>query len=257
MNKTLPALMGLLLPLAVLAQSANEANTKIPPNTSSSRNFEGIWLPSQDRGGGPPGGGQGGAPGADRGGGPPGGGAPGAGGPPGGGAPGGGRAVELTGSTLQCAPMQRMSGGGGGMTSLIMQSPTQLVMVSEEDMDIARKIYIGGKHPANLVPQPNGHSVGSWEGNTLVVDSVGYSGKDGKDSGQHVVERLTKQGDVLTSEATVTDASGARRTQSNRWVWRPDLQFNENVCEEGFDRYQVVNGQLDNPNIPPSRDSAK
>jgi hypothetical protein len=149
-----------------------------------------------------------------------------------------------------------MSGGGGGMTTLIVQSSTQLVMVSEEDMDIARKIYISGTHPpdAVLVPQPNGHSIGHWDGNTLVVDSTGYAGRDGKNNGQHVVERFTKTGDILQSEATTTDKSGNSRKQTMKWAWRPDLQFNENVCEEGFDRYQIIDGKLDNPNVPPSRE---
>jgi hypothetical protein len=220
------------------AYSASESNTDYPPNSSGARNFEGVWWPSQDRGGGPPGSG-----------GPPGG--------PGGGPPGGGgeRPVELTGSTLQCTPVTRMSGSGGGMTTLIVQSATQLVMASEEDMDIARKIYIGGTHPpvAALVPQPNGHSIAQWDGNTLVVDSIAYAGRDGEDNGQHVVERFTKMGDILQSEATTTDKNGTSRRQTLKWVWRPDLQFNENVCEEGFDRYQIIDGKLDNPNVPPSR----
>ena len=246
---TFGAIAGLGIAALSVAQSASESNTNYPPNSSGPRNFEGVWWPSQDRGGGPPGG-PGGAPGAggSSGGGPP----TGPGGPPGGGE----RPVELSGSTLQCTPVTRMSGSGGGMTTLIVQSATQLVMASEEDMDIARKIYIGGAHPpvAVLTPQPNGHSIGQWDGNTLVVDSIAYTGRDGKDNGQHVVERFTKTGNILQSEATTTDKSGNDRKQTMKWVWRPDLQFNENVCEEGFDRYQIIDGKLDNPNVPPSRE---
>lgn len=240
--------VGALMPQQLQAQAAAESNTNIPPNVSGPKNFEGVWWPSMDFGGPPPGGAPGGAPGA---GGPPG------GGPPGGGPPGGGRAVELTGSTLQCAPVRRMSGSGGGMTTLIIQSADQLVMVSEEDMDIARKVYMNAKHPEKLVPQPNGHSIGHWEGNVLVVDSIGYSDKDGKDAGMHIVERFTKSGNVLQSEVTTTDKSGNTRKSTQKWTWRPDLQFNENVCEEGFDRYQVINGELDNPNVPPGREGEK
>jgi hypothetical protein len=237
------AMMMLSLPLHAQTAPASEANTRYPPNSSGPRNFEGVWWPSMGMGAGgaPPGGGPGG-PGAA---------AP--GGAPGGG-PGGAPSVE--GTTLQCTPVMRMSGSGGGMTTLIVQSDQQLVMASEEDMDIARKIYIGGAHPAadKLAPQPNGHSIGSWQGNTLVVDSIGYSGRDGKDNGSHVVERISKNGNTLTSEITTTDKNGNARKQMQTWAWRPDLQFNENVCEEGFDRYQIINGQLDNPNVPPSRE---
>jgi hypothetical protein len=36
-----------------------------------------------------------------------------------------------------------------------------------------RHIYMGGKHPAKLVPSTMGDSVGHWEGDTLVIDTVG------------------------------------------------------------------------------------
>lgn len=143
------------------------------------------------------------------------------------------------------------------MITLIIQGSHQIVMISEEDMDIARKIYLNAQHPKDLAPQPNGHSIGHWEDNTLVVDTVGFADSSGKDKGQHVLERVTKHGNTLDDLATITDASGAVRTQNLSWAWRPDLQINENVCEEGFDRYQVINGTLDNPNIPPSRDGQK
>lgn len=219
------------LPMTAPAQPASESNAQYPPNTSGPKNIEGLWWPLQEFGPGPPGG-------------------DGAGPPP-------ERPVELTGSTLQCAPVQRMNGGGGGMSTLIIQAPDQIVMISEEDMDIARKIYMGGKHPANIVPQPNGHSIGHWEGDTLVVDTVGYSDKNGKDKGEHVVERITKSGSLLLDDVTTTDKSGNTRKEKLRWAWRPDLQFNENVCEEGFERYQLIDGKLDNPNIPPDREKRK
>lgn len=235
----------MLASLRAQTAPAAESNTNYPPNSSTPKNFEGVWWPVSGMGGG--GMGAGGPPAA-------GGGQGGPGGAPGGAPGGGGPAAQVEGTTLQCTPVQRLSGSGGGMTTLIVQSDKQLVMVSEEDMDIARKIYIGGKHPDQLVPQPNGHSIGHWEGNTLVVDSIGYSGKDGKDNGQHIVERFTKTGNTLTSEISITDKSGNKRSQTQTWAWRPDLQFNENVCEEGFDRYQIINGELDNPNVPPSRE---
>jgi hypothetical protein len=163
------------------------------------------------------------------------------------------RPLELSGSTLQCAPVERLGGGGGGMSTLILQSPTQIVMISEEDMDVARKIYMDARHPADLVPQPNGHSVGHWEGNTLVVDTVAYSDKDGHDKGQHVVEHITRQDSALVDEATISQRDGSMTQRQLRWLWRPDLQFNENVCEEGFERYEVVDGKLVNPNTAPQR----
>lgn len=218
----------------LISSPAQSAATDVS-STAAARNFEGVWLSVRERSAPAPG-----APAATV------------------TAPGGTslREVQLSGSTLQCTPVLRLNGGGGGMSTLIVQSDRQLMMVSEEDMDFARKVYIGGAHPPadQLVPQPNGHSIGHWEGNTLVVDTIGYSSRDGKDNGQHVVERISRNDNTLTSEVVVTDKNGNSRKQTLNWASRPGLQFNENVCEEGFDRYQVINGQLDNPNIPPNRE---
>jgi hypothetical protein len=164
-----------------------------------------------------------------------------------------GRAPAVTGSTLECAPVQRLGGAGGGMSNLWIQGRHEIVMISEEDMDVARKIYLNAQHPAKLRPQPNGHSIGHWEADVLVVDSIGFSDARGADSGEHVVERIHRDGKALLDEVTVSQRDGSVSTRNIRTLWRPDLHVYENVCEEGFDRYVIVNGQLDNPNVPPDR----
>jgi hypothetical protein len=52
------------------------------------------------------------------------------------------------------------------------------VAIASEAVSAARHIYITGVgHPNTDTydPQSNGHSIGHWEGNTLVVDTVGFS----------------------------------------------------------------------------------
>ena len=56
----------------------------------------------------------------------------------------------------------------------------------------------GCEHPANLAPSNQGHSIGWWEGDTLVVDTIGLeehpwgNGRGIPSSTQrHSVERLT------------------------------------------------------------------
>lgn len=66
-------------------------------------------------------------------------------------------------------------------------------------MDIVRTIHLNTTaHPAKITPSRAGHSIGKWEGNTLVVDTVGFAegyldGRSGvKHSDQmHVVEKFT------------------------------------------------------------------
>jgi hypothetical protein len=235
-------LLGVLtLTASTLAGGAQTASTK----SSAVPNFEGIWLP-QDFIGGAPGPGLPGGPPAVEGGGPGGAGGPPPGGPGGPGGPNGpgGGAPANQDQVVNCAPLQRLDGGGGGDSDLIVQSPTEIVLLAEEYMDVARKIYLNAKHPAKVKPQPNGHSIGHFEGNALIVDTIGYADKDGNDAGQHVVERWTRDGDKITSEATVIDKSGRTSKRNFTWVKEQGLQFNESVCEEAFDRFQYVNGKL-------------
>jgi hypothetical protein len=57
-----------------------------------------------------------------------------------------------------------------------------------------------------------GYSVGRWEGDTLVIDSISFVdttwlGRGGliHSSDMHIVERLTRQGDALLYDVTVED----------------------------------------------------
>lgn len=43
-------------------------------------------------------------------------------------------------------------------------------------MDFVRTIHLDmDEHPENIVPSRGGHSIGHWEGDTLVVDTIGFS----------------------------------------------------------------------------------
>jgi len=55
----------------------------------------------------------------------------------------------------------------------IIQTPKQINFTSEWN-EQTRRIYMDGRgHPADLEPSYNGHSIGHWEGDTLVVETVG------------------------------------------------------------------------------------
>jgi hypothetical protein len=162
---------------------------------------------------------------------------------------GGGATEEAEGSTLQCAPVFRLVGAGGGMSNLWVQSDTEIVMISEEGMDLARQIYLRGAHPSDLTPQPNGHSIGRWDGDVLVVDTIGFSKSNGEASDRHVVERFKKHGDDLVDEATVTeDGKTARTTLHARR--RPDMHVWESVCEEGYQRFELRDGKVFDIGVP-------
>jgi hypothetical protein len=84
--------------------------------------------------------------------------------------------------------------------SRIMQTPNLIVILFEGSMHSYRQIFMDrSKHPADLQPSWFGDSIGKWDGDTLVVDTIGFNGKTWLDlaghptSDQlHVVERYTR-----------------------------------------------------------------
>jgi len=128
------------------------------------------------------------------------------------------------------------------MSNFWIMGDDMIVMMSEEDMDV-RKIYMNAEHPKKLEPQPNGHSIGHWEGDKLIVDSIGFKG----DESQHVVETIYKEksGEAwhLVREVATT-SNGQTRNQTFRSVWRPDIRWYENVCEENYTRFEIVDGEI-------------
>jgi hypothetical protein len=56
----------------------------------------------------------------------------------------------------------------------ILFTPGRVTMLGESDGNRLRRIYTDGRsHPADPDPSFHGHSIGHWEGDTLVVDTIG------------------------------------------------------------------------------------
>ena len=109
-----------------------------------------------------------------------------------------------------------------------------------------RAIYTDGRppgHPDEVVLAYYGTSVGRWEGDTLVVDSVGYNESFWFSNGGlphtealHLVERFTRTSlQTLEYEATVEDPRTYTRPWTGGWTvrWVPDAEIEEYFCEEG------------------------
>src|SRR5688572_637213 len=66
----------------------------------------------------------------------------------------------------------------GGNFPLEIARATKGVVMMQEVAPLPRRIYTDGrKHPPDLDPTWLGHSVGHWEGDTLVVDTIGTNGR--------------------------------------------------------------------------------
>ena len=126
----------------------------------------------------------------------------------------------------------------------IISTPGQMSWVHEVNRN-QRWIYLDEAHPPNLPHTYLGHSVGRWEGDTLVIDTVALNDKTRIDeegithSNQlHVVERIRKVqidgATQLESLITITDPVMFTRPWTTRrlYKWRPDVHVTEYVCEE-------------------------
>jgi hypothetical protein len=120
----------------------------------------------------------------------------------------------------------------------IVQSPTDVVF-SMETIHDARVIPIDGrKHLPEVMRQLHGNSRGRWEGETLVVETKGFSPKAsmmGATSGLHLVERFTRVAeDILQYDATLTDPATWTRPWTARVLFKktnePLLEY---ACHEG------------------------
>jgi hypothetical protein len=126
----------------------------------------------------------------------------------------------------------------------IMQTPGKVVMLYEYD-HFVREVYTDGRqHPKDLNSTWMGDSIGKWEGDTLVVDSVGFNDKTWLDNDGHphtedlhVVERLRRVShDTLTIDVTIDDPKAYTKSWSGHMIFelKPDWNLGEMVCEDNI-----------------------
>lgn len=103
-----------------------------------------------------------------------------------------------------------------------------------------RTVYMDGRsHPRNLEPTNYGHSVGWWEGDTLVIDSVGFNedfwldrrGLPHTDQ-MHTIERFTRLNSAIIEYEITVDDPGA---YTGPWTGGFNLEF-----EEGTELFEYV-----------------
>jgi hypothetical protein len=106
-----------------------------------------------------------------------------------------------------------------------------------------RTIYMdAAKHPADLAPSYYGHSIGHWEGDTLVVDTVGFNERMWIDRGQaphteklHLIEKFTRTDmNSMTYEITVDDlgAYTATWSRTSQMRFNPNSELFEYICQD-------------------------
>jgi len=137
----------------------------------------------------------------------------------------------------------------------IIQTPDTVVFLYETH-HLFRVVHLNQEHPADFAPTHMGHSIGHYEGDTLVVHSTGFvdytqideQGSKHSDE-MEVTERIrTLEDGSLEVLFTIDDPKAFTQPWTSRrvWAWRPDVRFYEYVCEENNRNAPDENGVLRN-----------
>jgi len=109
----------------------------------------------------------------------------------------------------------------------IVETPTHIFFLFEANIHSYRQIFMDGRpHPRDLDPTWYGHSVGRWDGDTLVVDTVGFNDRFWFDfkghphtERLHIVERYTRtSASTLVNEITIDDPGAYARPFTVRFI---------------------------------------
>ncbi len=136
----------------------------------------------------------------------------------------------------------------------VLMTPGRVTMLGESDGGRLRRIYTDGrKHPDDPDPTFHGHSIGHWEGDTLVVDTIGVhpqayitiSEAAGvpNNGDMHIKERIRidpKNKDTLLFEMEITAPKVLTKTWKTTRIWyrqrAQKYDIVEGVCSEGYFR---------------------
>jgi hypothetical protein len=127
----------------------------------------------------------------------------------------------------------------------IVQTPKETLLLYEYDHTVRYVFTDGRKHTQDITPTYMGESIGHWEGNTFVVDTIGFNDKTWLDrdghvhSDQlHVVERFQRTDfNNMQIDITMDDPKALAKP----WVTQlhfqlhPNWEIEEQVCTDNVD----------------------
>jgi hypothetical protein len=127
-----------------------------------------------------------------------------------------------------------------------VQTPKEVLMIYSNDQQV-RRVYLDVPHSANPGSSWYGESVGHYEGDTLVIDTIGLNDKTFVDNFRtphtdklHVVERIRMIEDGKVMQVNITfedpDAFNAPWTVSQRYD-RINAPMTEQICAENNNQF--------------------
>ena len=126
-----------------------------------------------------------------------------------------------------------------------IQQKDRIVVIFEGGAHVWREIHMDGRplpDSEELNPTYFGYSVGRWEGDTLVIDTVGFNEKTWLNFGGYMhtdelrtIERISRPNhDTLHYEATIIDPGAYSEPWTIAWdiEWAEGQELAEYICQE-------------------------
>ena len=137
----------------------------------------------------------------------------------------------------------------------IIQIPGRVIMFFEYD-HFVRQIFMDRReHSPDLTPSFMGDSIGKWEGDTLVVDTVGFNDKTWLDGdghphsdALHLVERIRRVShDAMTIDFTIDDPKAYTKpwVAHNVFELKPGWNIGEVVCVDDKANFNHMENMLE------------
>jgi hypothetical protein len=146
------------------------------------------------------------------------------------------RGVGQLPDRILCLPQSGTQVGVDGPL-LLTQTPEQITWASEE-MHTIRRIFLTGGHTPDFRPNYYGEALAHWDGNTLVVETVGMKSLP---AGAKMVERWTKSADgrMLEMKIGVVDSGGKPQgsVRTQNLAFSAGEQVYEWMCEDFNDEW--------------------
>jgi len=132
---------------------------------------------------------------------------------------------------------------GGYLLDFQLNENEEILVIRSEYFDEERTIYLDGRaHPDGSERFKTGHSIGRWEGNTLVIDTANFTDhrspyQIGVPSGpqKHVVERyrLIENGTRMAAEFMLEDPEYIAEpfTHNRELIFSPHEQMYSHNCD--------------------------
>ena len=135
----------------------------------------------------------------------------------------------------------------GGFAWRFVQHPTvnatHIFQMQEANAHTYRQIFMNARHPEDPTPTWYGHSTGRWDGDTLVIDTIGLHDRFWLDGSGiqhterlHLVERWTRTNyNTLRREVTIEDPGAFTRPFTVAYtatLSEPGSEIMEYICIE-------------------------